>query len=119
MDALLPLWTVVISLTTQLPGIFDHHVHAVRVALAQMPTIEVVRTLPTQFDDATGYILAALTFLAETVVFQLQHSGERKGVVRASQMDILRCDPSHAKDARRGVLWHGWGHTGGYPSDWL
>src|ERR1700752_3286187 len=65
-----------------------------------MPAIDVVRALATKFDDATGDILATLAFFAKAVIFQLQHGGERKGVVGAGHMDVLRCDPSHTKDAR-------------------
>src|SRR5215471_20976733 len=104
MDALPPLGTVIISQATQLPRVLDHHAHAVRISLAQMPTTGVVRPPATELNDATGDVLATLAFRAEPVVFQLQHGGERKGVVRASQIDVLRGDPGHAEDARRGVL---------------
>src|SRR5712692_3000064 len=40
----------IVRVVAQLPGVFDHHVHAVRVALAQMPARRVVGPSAAELD---------------------------------------------------------------------
>ena len=79
----------IVDVVAKLADVLDHHVHAVRVALAQMPAGGVVRPLAAQPRDAGGDIFAALALLAEAVILQLQHRGEGERVIGAGGVDIL------------------------------
>src|SRR5437867_542531 len=82
----------VVDVVAQLAHVLDHHVHAVRVALAQMPAAGVVGPLAAEADGAVADVLATIALLAETVVLELQHGGEGEGVVGAGDVDILGAD---------------------------
>src|SRR4029078_3488497 len=56
--------TAVVDVLAQLAHVLDHHVHAVRIALAQMPAAGVVGALAAELDGAVADVLAALTPLA-------------------------------------------------------
>ena len=90
--AVRPDRTGIVDVVAQLAHVLDHHVHAVRVALAQMAAAGVVRPLAAQPDGAVADVVAALALLAEAVILELQHGGEGEGVVGAGDVDILRPD---------------------------
>src|SRR6266508_4975496 len=58
---------VVVHGAAELADVFDHHGHAVGVALAQVAARGVVGALAAELDDAAGDVLAALALLAEPV----------------------------------------------------
>src|SRR5262245_47421735 len=60
--------TRVVDVVAQLAHVLDHHVHAVRVALAQMPAAGVVGPLAAEADGAVRHVMAAFALLAEAVV---------------------------------------------------
>src|SRR5215510_15446797 len=91
--AIRPYRTAVVDVMTQLAHVLDHHVHAVRVALAQMPAAGVVRPPSAEADAAVAHVLTAFALFAEAVVFELQHGGEGEGVVGAGDIDILGAHP--------------------------
>src|SRR5262249_48087938 len=80
------------DVVAQLAYVFDHHVHAVRVALAQMAAAGVVGAPAPEPDGAVAHVLAAFALPAEAVVLELQHGSEGEGVVGAGDVDILRAD---------------------------
>src|SRR5262249_34935513 len=82
----------VVDVVAQLAYVFDHHVHAVRVALAQMAAAGVVGAPAPGPDGAVAHVLAAFALPAEAVVLELQHGSEGEGVVGAGDVDILRAD---------------------------
>ena len=82
----------VVDVVAQLAHVLDHHVHAVRVALAEMAAAGVVGPPAAELDGAVADVLAALALLAEAVVLELQHGGEGEGVVGAGDVDVLRPD---------------------------
>src|SRR5208282_1177582 len=73
--------TGIIGVVPQLPGVFDHHVHAVGIALAQMASASIVGPSAAKLDRAARHILAPLALLAEAVILELQHRREGKGIV--------------------------------------
>ena len=85
--------TRIVDVVAQLAHVLDHHVEAVRVALAQMAAAGVVGPLAAEPDRAVAHVVAALALLAEAVVLELQHGGEGEGVVGAGEVDVLRPDP--------------------------
>src|SRR5262245_53090657 len=58
----------VVDVVAQLAYVFDHHVHAVRVALAQMAAAGVVGAPAPEPDGAVAHVLAAFALPAEAVV---------------------------------------------------
>src|SRR5262245_19844740 len=85
--------TGVVDVVAQLAHVLDHHVHAVRVALTQMPAAGVVRATTAEADAAVAHVLTAFALFAEAVVFELQQGGEGEGVVGAGDIDILGAHP--------------------------
>src|SRR5258705_13458280 len=57
----------VIGITAQLAHVLDHHVHAVRVALAQVAAAGVVRALAAKADGAVADVLTTFALLAKTI----------------------------------------------------
>ena len=90
--AVRPDRTAVVDVVAQLAHVLDHHVHAVRVALAQVPAAGVVGALAAEPDGAVADVLAAFALLAEAVVLELQHGREGEGVVGAGDIDVLGPD---------------------------
>src|SRR5205807_1282650 len=86
-------WARIIGIVAQLAGILDHHVHTVSVALAEMAAAGVVGPPAAELNGAARDIFAALAFLAEAVILELQHRRESEGVVRAGDVDVLGSDP--------------------------
>src|SRR5688572_9809766 len=82
----------VVGVVAQLAHVFDHHVHAVRIALALMAAARVVGAPAAQPYGAVADVLAAFALPAEAVILELQHGGEGEGVVGAGDVDILRAD---------------------------
>src|SRR5213593_4593955 len=82
-DALGGARTVVVHGAAELAHVLDHHGHAVRVALAEVAARRVVGTRAPELDDPARHVGAALTLLTEPVLLQLEHGGEREGVVGA------------------------------------
>src|SRR6476660_780168 len=58
----------VVDIVAQLAHVLDHHIHAVRIALAQMHATGVVGALAAEADGAVRDVLAALALPAEAVV---------------------------------------------------
>src|SRR6266436_10104839 len=88
----------VVDLAAELADVLDHHRHAMGVALAEMAARGVVGTAAAQLDDAARDIGPALALLAEAVLLELQHGGEREGVVGARDVHLLGRDPGLAED---------------------
>src|SRR6266545_7052421 len=103
-DALGGARTVVVHGAAQLAHVLDHHGHAVRVALAEVAARRVVGTRAPELDDPARHVGAALALLAEPVLLQLEHGGEREGVVGAGDVDVLGRDPGLRKDDVLGVV---------------
>src|SRR5882672_8116172 len=82
--------TGIVYVAAQLAHVLNDHIHAVGVAFAEMPTRGIVRTTSAELDDATRDVLPTLPLLAEAVVLKLQHGGEGKRIIGASQVDLLR-----------------------------
>src|SRR6516225_10662321 len=78
----------VVDIVAQLADVFDHHVHAVGVALAQVPAAGIVGPLAAEADGAVADVVPPLALIAEAVIFELQHGGEGEGVVRAGNVDV-------------------------------
>ena len=79
----------IIRIVAELTHVLDHHGDAVGIAFAEMATRRVVRPFPAEHDGAVGDVVAALAFLAEAVILQLQHRGEGEGVIGAREIDVL------------------------------
>src|SRR5262249_11702647 len=79
----------VIDVMTQLADVLDHHVHAVRIALAQMPAAGIVRPLPAEANGAVADVLAAVALAAQAIILQLQHGGKGEGVIGARHVDFV------------------------------
>src|ERR1043166_1409753 len=77
--------TTIIRIMAELTHVLDHHGDAVSIALGVMATRRVIRAFPAEHDGAVGDVVAALAFLAEAVILQLQHGGEGKGVIGARE----------------------------------
>src|ERR1700712_3971154 len=58
-----------------------------------MPAARIIGTPAAEFDSAVTHVVTTLSFLAKSIVFQLQHSRERKRVVRSRHIDIFRLTP--------------------------
>src|ERR1051326_4556049 len=82
----------VVHVMAQLAHVLDHHVDAVGVALAQMPAAGVVGSPPAEPDGAVAHVMPAFALLAEAVVLELKHRGERERVIRARYVHVLRAD---------------------------
>src|SRR5262249_5138592 len=87
-----PTRAIVVGVVAELAHILDHHVEAVRVALAEMAAAGVVGSPPAEADGAVADIVPAFAGLAEAVGFELQHRGKGEGVVRAGDIDVLGPD---------------------------
>src|SRR6266581_4194055 len=61
----------IVGVMAQLPGVLDDHVHAVGVALAEMPARGVVGPPAAKLDRPARHVLAALPLLAEPVILEL------------------------------------------------
>src|SRR6185295_13283972 len=59
----------IVGVVPELPHVLDHHVHAVRIALAEMAAAGVVGSPAAQPHGAVGDVVAALALLAEAVIF--------------------------------------------------
>src|SRR4051794_4578720 len=81
--------TGVVDVPAQLAHILDDHVHAVRVALAEMPAARVVRTLSAEAHDAASDVVPAFALRTETVLLELEHRGERECVIGSCYVDVL------------------------------
>src|SRR3989454_1647127 len=103
-DALGGARTVVVHGAAELAHVLDHHGHAVRVALAEVAARRVVGARAPELDDPARHVGAALALLAEPVLLQLEHGGEREGVVGAGDVDVLGRDPGRRKDNVLGVV---------------
>ena len=86
-------WTAVVDVVAKLAHVLDHHVDAVGVALAQVAAAGIVGAPAAEPYRAVADVVAAFALLAEAVVLELQHRRERKGVVGAGDVDVLRTDP--------------------------
>src|SRR5215472_13444155 len=80
--------TVVVDGAAELAHVLDDHGHAVRVALAQVPSRRIVRPATPELDDPARHVLPALALLAEAVVLELKHGGEGEGVIGARDVDV-------------------------------
>src|SRR5215510_2447620 len=109
--AIRPYRTAVVDVMTQLAHVLDHHVHAVRLALAQMPAAGVVRPPSAEFDGAIADVVPALALLAEAVVLELQHGRECERVVGARDVNVLRADARIGPEDLAGI-------PAGYGRDW-
>src|SRR5437870_5358446 len=61
------LGTVVVGGAAELPHVLDDHVHAVRVAFAEVTARRVVGAFAAQLDDPAAHIIAALALFTESV----------------------------------------------------
>src|ERR1700719_1166057 len=68
--AVRPDGTRIVRVVAQLAHVFDHHVHAVGVALAQMAARGVLRPFSPQPGDAGRDVFATLALLAEAVILE-------------------------------------------------
>src|SRR6185503_19853270 len=94
----------VVDIVAQLAHVLDHHIHAVRVALAQMPAAGVVGPLAAELDGAVADVVATLALLAEAVILELQQGGEGEGVVGTGEVDVLRPDAGAGPQDVLGVV---------------
>src|SRR4029453_3829847 len=60
--------------------------------------------LAAQLDDAARYVRPALALLAEAVLLELQHGGERERVIGAGDVDVVRADAGLAEHDVLGVI---------------
>ena len=95
---------VIVDVVAQLADVLDHHVHAVRVALAQMAAARCCSAACRRADRAVADVFAAFALLAEAVILELQHRREGEGVVGAGDVDILRPDPGIRPQDLPGVI---------------
>src|SRR5262245_11270134 len=97
-------WAVIVHGAAELAYVLDDHVHAVGVALAEVTTRGVVRALAAQPDDPAAHVVAPLALLAEAVLLELEHRGERERVVGTRDVHVLGRDPGLSEDDVLGVI---------------
>src|ERR1700761_2983314 len=61
----------IVDVVTQLAHVFDHHIHPVGVALAEVAARRILRAASAQTGDAGRNVLTTLAFLAKAIVLQL------------------------------------------------
>ncbi len=73
----------------QLAHVFDHHLHAVRIAFREMAARQVARQLVIDLQASALDEFARFALAAEAVGLELNQSGESKGVVARDEIDVL------------------------------
>ena len=96
-DAVLPLGAVVVDGAAKLADVFDDHVHAVSVTLAQMAAAGVVGPSAAQVDYAAGNVVLPFALLAPAVVLELQQHCVGEGVVAAGYVDVVVGHPGQVE----------------------